>query len=195
MFCYQCEQTAQGSGCTKIGVCGKQPDVAALQDLLVHQLKGIGFWGNLARKNGAKDAEIDRFLLEGLFTTVTNVDFDAEAIAKILRKGAALRSKAQALAGPFSGAIPAAASFALAAETTGMVNQAEGCSIANVHADLDIKSMRELVIYGLKGMAAYADHALILGLEDESIYAYMHKALAAAPIGLRPRQRARHGGL
>ena len=65
MFCYQCEQTAQGTGCTKIGVCGKQPDVAALQDLLVHQLKGIGFWGNLARKNGAKNAEIDRFLLEG----------------------------------------------------------------------------------------------------------------------------------
>ena len=179
MFCYQCEQTAQGSGCTKIGVCGKQPDVAALQDLLVHQLKGIAFWGNLARTNGAKNAEIDRFLLEGLFTTVTNVDFDTEAIAKILRKGAAIRSKAQALAGPFSGVVPAAASFTLASDTAGMVSQAEACSIANIQLDIDIKSMRELIIYGVKGMSAYADHALILGREDDSIYAYMHKALAA----------------
>ena len=103
MFCFQCEQAAQGTGCTKIGVCGKQPDVAALQDLLVYALKGIAFWADKARAAGKADSEIDRFMIEGLFTTVTNVDFDAEAIAKILRKAGTILKKAQALAGPVAG--------------------------------------------------------------------------------------------
>ncbi|HKL48420.1 MAG TPA: hypothetical protein VJ882_02080, partial [Desulfuromonadales bacterium] len=73
MFCYQCEQAAQGTGCTQIGVCGKQPDVAALQDLLVYSLKGVAFWADKARQEGQKDPDIDRFMIKGLFTTVTNV--------------------------------------------------------------------------------------------------------------------------
>src|SRR5512145_1122380 len=125
MFCYQCEQAAQGTGCTKIGVCGKQPEVAALQDLLVYGLKGIAFWANEARKAGKKDAGIDRFMIEGLFTTVTNVDFDAAAIEKILRKGAAIKEKAKALAGPVSGTIPAAAQWQPAADLAGLIQQGE----------------------------------------------------------------------
>jgi hydroxylamine reductase len=178
MFCYQCEQTVQGTGCTKIGVCGKQPEVAALQDLLVHQLKGIGFWGTLARQQGKKDAAVDRFLIAGLFTTVTNVDFDPAAIVKILKQGETIRAKAIELAGAAINA-PEAATFVLAADQAGMVAQAEKYSIASFQVDADIKSMREIIVYGLKGMAAYADHALILGYEDEAIYAYLHKALAS----------------
>ena len=126
MFCYQCEQAAQGSGCTKIGVCGKQPEVAALQDLLVYGLKGIAFWANEARKAGKKDPEIDRFMIEGLFTTVTNVDFDAEAIAGILRKAATIRAKAQALAGPIAAEAPDAARWQAAADTAGLVAAGRG---------------------------------------------------------------------
>src|SRR6185369_13881937 len=96
MFCYQCEQAANG-GCSKVGVCGKKPDVAALQDQLVHTMKGIAFWAHKAREKGAKSNEIDRFMLDGLFTTVTNVDFDAEEIAKLVRDAAKNRDKAQAL--------------------------------------------------------------------------------------------------
>jgi hydroxylamine reductase len=178
MFCYQCEQAAQGTGCTKIGVCGKQPDVAALQDLLVYGLKGIAFWANEARKAGKKDAEIDRFMIEGLFTTVTNVDFDAAAIEKILRKGAEIKEKAKVLAGTVSGTIPAAAQWQPAADLDGLVQQGEAHGLKSDAIDPDVKSVQEIIIYGIKGYAAYADHALTLGAENDEIYAFTHKALA-----------------
>src|SRR6056297_3965167 len=106
MFCYQCEQAAQGTGCTKIGVCGKQPDVAALQDLLVYTLKGIAFWADQAREKGVKDQEIDRFMIDGMFTTVTNVDFDAKAVAQFVKEGVRLRDKARQLVGGVTGQVP-----------------------------------------------------------------------------------------
>ena len=95
MFCYQCEQASKGTGCTVVGVCGKQPDVAALQDLLVYTMKGVAFWADKARANGAKDQEIDRFIIDGLFTTVTNVDFDPEAVSQFITEGVRLRNKAK----------------------------------------------------------------------------------------------------
>ncbi len=179
MFCYQCEQAASGTGCTKIGVCGKQPDVAALQDLLVYALKGIAFWGDKARTAGKKDSEIDRFMIEGLFTTVTNVDFDAEDIAKTLTKAGEILTKAKALAGPVAGDIPAPAQWQPAGDTAALVAQGEAHGIQSDAIDPDIKSVQEIIIYGMKGYAAYADHALILGRESEEIYAFTHKALAA----------------
>jgi hydroxylamine reductase len=179
MFCYQCEQAAQGTGCTRIGVCGKQPDVAALQDLLIYGLKGVAFWANEARKAGKKDAEIDRFMIEGLFTTVTNVDFDAAAIEKIIRKGAAIKEKARALAGPVGGTIPAAAQWQPAADLAGLVQQGEAHGLKSDALDPDVKSVQEILIYGIKGYAAYADHALTLGAENDEIYTFTHKALAA----------------
>ena len=97
MFCNQCEQTANGVGCTISGVCGKKPDVAALQDLLLYGLKGISLYAAKARELGAKDDAIDRFVIEGLFTTVTNVDFDANRIEKDIRKAATLRDRAKVL--------------------------------------------------------------------------------------------------
>ncbi len=178
MFCYQCEQAANG-GCTKIGVCGKQPDVAALQDLLVHALKGIAFWGAKARQAGKKDPEVDRFMIEGLFTTVTNVDFDPEDIARALRKAASIQNRARNLAGPVDASIPEAATWQPAADTAGLAAQGESRGIRSRNIDPDVKSVQEILLYGMKGYAAYADHALILGRENDEIYAFTHKALSA----------------
>jgi hydroxylamine reductase len=179
MFCFQCEQAAQGTGCTKVGVCGKQPDVAALQDLLVHALKGIAFWAHEARKQGKKDIEIDRFMLDGLFTTVTNVDFDAKAIAKLLRQAAQIQNKARTLAGTVAGIIPDVANWQPAADLAGLVRQGEEHGVKDPAIDADVKSVQEIIIYGMKGYAAYAHHALMMAREADEIYAFTHQALAA----------------
>ncbi len=179
MFCNQCEQAAKGTGCTAIGVCGKQPDVSALQDLLIYALKGVGFWADKARAAGKGDIEIDRFVIEGLFTTVTNVDFDPADIEKVIRKTAVIKDKAQLLAGPTAGTIPAAATWQPAADSAGLLAQGEAHGIHNAEVDPDIESIRQVILYGLKGYAAYADHALILGRESDEVYAFTHKALAA----------------
>ena len=93
MFCFQCEQTAKGKGCDAMGVCGKTPEVATLQDLLVHAAKGIAIYGQMAREIGVKDKDTDLFLVEALFTTVTNVDFDPERIQKTLLRGFEIKEK------------------------------------------------------------------------------------------------------
>jgi len=180
MFCYQCEQAAKGTGCTAIGVCGKQPDVAALQDLLVYTLKGIAFWADKARAKGAKDQEIDRFMIDGLFTTVTNVDFDAEAVSKFIGEAVRLRGKAKQLCGTTTGPVPAAAQdWALPASLDEQVKLGQLHGVKDFKVNADIHSVRELISYGLKGYAAYADHARILGKESDEVYAFTHKALAA----------------
>lgn len=179
MFCYQCEQAANG-GCSVVGVCGKQPDVAALQDLLVYTLKGIAFWAHKARENGVKDAEIDRFMIDSLFTTVTNVDFDAATISQMVTEAVRLRGKAKQLAGAFSGAVPPAAQdWELPASRDEQVKLGLLHGVKDYLVDADIHSVREITMYGIKGYAAYADHARILGSEAEEIYAFTHKALAA----------------
>jgi len=180
MFCYQCEQASKGTGCTAIGVCGKVPEVAALQDLLVYTLKGIAFWADKARQNGTKDAEIDRFMIDGLFTTVTNVDFSAEAVSRFIGEGVRLRAKAKQLAGNVAGAIPAAAQdWTLPGSIAEQVKLGQLHGVKDYAVDDDIHSVRELITYGIKGYAAYADHARILGKEADEIYAFTHKALAA----------------
>lgn len=180
MFCFQCEQAASGTGCTVIGVCGKQPDVAALQDLLVYTLKGIAFWADKACAKGVKDQEIDRFMIDGLFTTVTNVDFDAEAVSKFIVEGVRLRDKAKQLCGAYDGPVPAAAQdWVLPASIEEQVKLGQLHGVKDYTVDEDIHSVRELITYGLKGYAAYADHARILGKESDEIYTFTHKALAA----------------
>ena len=109
MFCYQCEGAAQGIGCSKVGICGKQPDVSDLQDLLIYALKGMAFWADQARAKGNKDAEIDRFMIKALFTTVTNVDFSDSSVADVIKEAVVLKAKAKALAGDISVPVPAAA--------------------------------------------------------------------------------------
>ena len=180
MFCFQCEQAIKGTGCTAIGVCGKPPDVAALQDLLVYTLKGIAFWADKACAKGVKDQEIDRFMIDGLFTTVTNVDFDAEAVSKFIVEGVRLRDKAKQLCGAYGGPVPAAAQdWVLPASIEEQVKLGQLHGVKDYTVDEDIHSVRELITYGMKGYAAYADHARILGKESDEIYTFTHKALAA----------------
>ncbi len=180
MFCYQCEQASKGTGCTAVGVCGKQPEVAALQDLLIYTLKGIAFWGNLARQKNATDPEVDRFMIDGLFATVTNVDFDAKAISDLIAEGVRLRGKAKQLAGIYDGVVPAAAqdwALPVSIEEQEQLGALHG--VKDYTVDADIHSVRQIITLGVKGYAAYADHARTLGKESDEIYAFTHKALAS----------------
>ena len=173
MFCNQCEQAANGVGCNISGVCGKKPEVAALQDHLLYGLKSLALY---ADKQG-RDAEIDRFTIEGLFTTVTNVDFDARHIGGVITRCFELKEKAKAAAGvTITGPV---AEWKPADDLDGMVAQAEAYGINYQHVNEDIRSVIEILMYGLKGMAAYMDHAMILGRSDDEVLAFVQKALAA----------------
>ena len=186
MFCYQCEQTARGEGCTKFGVCGKDPDTAALQDLLVHLTKGVARYAHRARQLGRKDREVDVFVVEALFTTVTNVNFDPERVAEVIRAGDEVCRKARALyedacrqAGKEPEDLSCPAEEPLADTVEGLVRQGQAVSIAGRLEQLgpDVTGLQELLTYGLKGTAAYADHARVLGQTDDEVYAYFHEAL------------------
>jgi len=186
MFCYQCEQTAKGTGCTIQGVCGKDETTARLQDLLVYATKGISMYAHRARQFGVSDAEIDHFMIEALFTTVTNVDFDAERIKGMVLKAAELRDKAKKLyedaaakAGQTPEALSGPAAWVPETTTEGLVAQGAQIGIEGRKAAQgeDIVGLQELITYGLKGTAAYADHAKILGQEDDGVYAVFHEGL------------------
>jgi hydroxylamine reductase len=181
MFCNQCEQAANGTGCNISGVCGKNPEVATLQDHLLYGLKSLALY---ADKLG-RDAEIDRFTIEGLFSTVTNVDFEAARIGGLITRCYELKEKARAASGAtITGPV---ANWKPANELTGMVTQGEQYGIAAQHENEDIRSVIEILMYGLKGMAAYMDHAMILGRTDDEVMAFFQKALAAttdASLGL-----------
>ncbi len=186
MFCYQCEQTAGGTGCTRQGVCGKDAETATLQDLLIYATKGIGVWANRARALGAHDEEVDRFVAEALFTTITNVNFDPQRLEKIIAEAHRLILKAKAMyekAAKDAGKTPEApggpAAWVPASDRAGLLEQARAISIPTRRAAIgdDRAGLQELLTYGLKGTGAYAHHALVLGREDDSIYAFFEEAL------------------
>ncbi len=179
MFCYQCEQTAKGEGCTKIGVCGKQPDTAVLQDLLIYTVKGLSQVAVAARKAGISDPEVNKYTCEAIFSTLTNVDFDPERFVILIQQGVQYRDGLKARIGAAAVAQGPAA-FAPAVDRASLVAQGQGVGImVDENLDTDIRSLRELLTYGVKGLAAYADHARILGQEDEAVYAFIHEAMAA----------------
>ncbi len=187
MFCFQCEQTSKGEGCTKIGVCGKQPEVAALQDLLVYAVKGLSQYAVEGRRVGVSDPEVDRFTSKALFSTLTNVDFDparfVELINETVKQREALKEKVRS-AGGKTGFTEGPAVFKPESSMEAMVKQGEKVGVkSDPDINPDILSLRELLVYGLKGAVAYADHAAILGQEDERVYAFMHEALAATLDG------------
>ena len=186
MFCYQCEQTNEGKGCTAYGVCGKDPVTAAMQDLLIHAVKGISAFAHRARQFGAKDPDIDRFVIEALFTTVTNVSFDPDRLEMLLHEAASIRDRAKALyedaaraAGSAVESPSGPAAWTPSAGRSGLLAQQMKISVEARRAEGgdDIVGLQELLTYGLKGMAAYADHALILGEQDEAVWAFFHEAL------------------
>lgn len=182
MFCYQCQEAAGGKGCTKIGVCGKTDNVANLQDLLIYTLKGVSEYNQQARKAGLNTESTDHVMLDGLFATITNANFDKNAIASkiegalkerdaikaVLESNGKIESKSYHDSAVWTGD---RASFDTksTAETVGV--------LATVNED--VRSLRELITYGLKGMAAYAEHAANLGFADDTIYDFMEKALLA----------------
>ena len=185
MFCYQCEQTARGVACDKSGVCGKKPEVAALQDLLVYALTGLSQVALAAKKGGIRNREADLFVCEALFATVTNVDFDPERLALLIHRAADFRDqgleklRAAGIAANFSGD---ATKFGPAKDLPGLIAQGEAHGVsAYPAANADILSLKHTLLYGIKGIAAYADHASILGQEDEAVFDFLYEALAALP--------------
>jgi len=183
MFCFQCEQTAKGEGCKIMGVCGKTADVAALQDLLMYALKGLSVVATEGRRVGVVDRNVNVFTCEAVFSTLTNVDFDPARIEALIRKAVELREQLKAKVKAAGGKINEsmdAVSFQPASDMAGLVKQGEEHGVlSNGGIDPDIRSLRETLVYGLKGVAAYADHAQILGQEDDKVYAFIHEGLAA----------------
>ena len=181
MFCFQCQETAHGTGCTVKGVCGKTSDVANMQDLLMFVLKGISIYSTTLRAAGKEDAEVNKFVFDGMFTTITNANFDKEVFFQRVRRGLELRDKLAAQVKMLGLALPqplheSATWTATSNEEFEIKNQSIGVlSTANE----DVRSLRELLTYGLKGMAAYTEHAYNLGEEDPSLYAFMQKGLVA----------------
>ncbi len=192
MFCYQCQEAAKNEGCTVRGVCGKTPEVANLQDLLIWALKGISFWGVRGRANlGIVDPETDLFVAKALFLTITNVNFDPAVhvawIEEAIQRREALRERAQAQCRALHGAdacgdgLPEAATWlpkTYDANVLEMKGQLVGV-LADPDLDEDIRSLRELLIYGLKGLAAYTEHAYVLEYTNDALLHFMQEALDA----------------
>jgi hydroxylamine reductase len=174
MFCYQCEQTAKGQGCTIIGVCGKTPEVANLQDLLVYKLRELSQLVLQAQKTGFKDEQTDVFIAEALFVTLTNVNFDPKAIVGYLKKTEQLQNQLQAKLKTKTSYLK------LEATTEGMVAQGKKVGInADSTINPDLHSLQWLLTYGLKGVAAYSYHAYLLGKKDPKVFSFIEEGLTA----------------
>jgi hydroxylamine reductase len=172
MFCYQCQETAGGKGCTVRGVCGKTAETAALQDLLLYAAKGVALRVTGAKVDVAAIPETNHETLTSLFATITNANFDSQAIAAQVRKMLVLRDTL-----PMGGVAHDAAAFHVDTMEE-MLAKAASVGVLQT-ADEDVRSLRGMITYGLKGMAAYAEHAWNIGKEDTSIYAFLYEALAA----------------
>lgn len=189
MFCYQCEQRAREKACTSFGVCGKDPETAALQDLLIHACKGISWYAHRAYNLGKRDRDIDVFVVESLFTTVTNVNFDSNRLRGLIEKSTEIRKKARALyessaaaSGKATEQAPDVVEWSPAASIAELVAQRDQINERKVarlkEIGDDIVALEDLILFGLKGMAAYINHAQILGVEDENVYAFVHEILS-----------------
>ncbi len=188
MFCFQCQETAKNSGCTVRGVCGKTNDVASLQDLTIWLLKGISFYGVKAREMGVSDPEADLFVAQALFSTITNANFDAERFVALAKKALALRDglkveieKAyqQTHGEPFAEALPDAVTWTPENGNADELIQ-KGSTVgvmSDPNLNEDVRSLRELLIYGLKGLAAYTDHAYVLEHHNDALLAFLQEGL------------------
>jgi len=188
MYCYQCEQTAKGTGCTAHGVCGKDPETAALQDMAIHVAQGISQVAHRLRELGRRTPEADILVMETLFATVTNVDFDPKRLAELIQRAAEVREQlgnayvaACQEAGKEPEPLAADAAIKPSLDMDELVRQGESATIRKRIDSLgnDVASLQELITYGLKGMAAYAHHARRLGKSDEAVSAFIEEALFA----------------
>ncbi len=183
MFCYQCEQTAKGEGCTRGGVCGKDPNVAALQDLLVYAVQGLSQVAVEGRKVGVTDKPVNVFTVQALFATLTNVDFDAKRFVELINRCVELREGLQKkvkAAGGKADFASGPAALQPAKDLDGLIDQGAKVGLkSDASIDPNILSLQHTTLFGIKGVAAYADHAQILGQEDDKVYAFIHESLAA----------------
>ncbi|MEA2097387.1 MAG: hydroxylamine reductase [Candidatus Cloacimonadota bacterium] len=178
MFCFQCQETAKNEGCTIAGVCGKKADTANLQDLLIYVLRGISIYGEKAKELGEQEKKAGLFIAQSLFSTITNANFDNDRFIEQIKEGLKIRNELKKKYGNKNeGKIHDSAvwfsddveEFHKKAAEVGVLSQ----------KDEDVRSLRELLIIGLKGLAAYADHAAMLNFEDEKIYAFIMEALVS----------------
>ncbi|RRD21843.1 hydroxylamine reductase [Fusobacterium canifelinum] len=187
MFCYQCQETAKGTGCTSIGVCGKTSETSGLQDLLLHTEKGVAAYSAVFRKNGkAKElleGKVNRYLINSLFITITNANFDDDAILDEIKAGLKLREELKALATEEEKKEAEKYGADLVnwyyESNEDLIKFSENQSVVGVlrTENEDVRSLRELIMYGLKGLAAYAEHAFNLGKTSEEIFAFVEEAL------------------
>jgi hydroxylamine reductase len=183
MFCYQCEQAAHGKGCTKVGVCGKDPELSALQDLLIYAMKGLSLYAVEGRKVGVAEPDVNVFLSKGLFSTLTNVDFDPERFKQLIHQCVTLRERLRIsvrAAGGKTEFTHGSASFSPADSIEELAKQGRKVveRVPDMTVNPDIQSLQDILLFGLKGVAAYADHAQILGKTDDVICAFISEALA-----------------
>ncbi|ASG27375.1 hydroxylamine reductase [Fusobacterium nucleatum subsp. nucleatum] len=187
MFCYQCQETAKGTGCTSIGVCGKTSETSGLQDLLLYTEKGVAAYSTVFRKNGkAKElleGKVNRYLINSLFITITNANFDDNAILDEIKAGLKLREELKALATDEEKKEAEKYGADLVnwyyESNEDLIKFSENQLVVGVlrTENEDVRSLRELIMYGLKGMAAYAEHAFNLGKTSEEIFAFVEEAL------------------
>ncbi|MBZ4643812.1 MAG: hydroxylamine reductase [Deferribacteraceae bacterium] len=176
MFCYQCSEASKGVGCNIKGVCGKNDEVATLQDCLVYTLKGLSYVAIKAREKGIDTEEADLFVLEGLFATITNVNFDPERFVEYNKKALSLRDDLKSKVGDLSNA-PDAVTWKSSPTKEDFLAKGTAVGVMSEENE-DIRSLKELIIYGLKGVAAYADHAYVLKYKNSEITEFVEKALA-----------------
>ncbi len=180
MFCYQCQETAKGTGCTIKGVCGKTENVANLQDLLIYTLKGISIYAVQARAMNIVRPDVDKFIMESLFSTITNANFDRSRFVDRIQEGLTLREMLKQEIIKAGGTIPANLNDAAiwSAPADDFEKKAVAVGVLATENE-DVRSLRELLTYGLKGIAAYAEHAYTLEHKEAGIFAFIEKALAA----------------
>ena len=178
MFCYQCEQTAGGKGCTKLGVCGKTPEVANLQDLLIYQCKGISVYAmELIEKGENIDKDIVKFVENSLFTTLTNVNFDAEVHVEMLKESQKIKEELRKKIGN-NKEYPEQASYNLSETKDEMLKDSKKAGIMfDQTIDADVRSLRQTIIYGLKGISAYGHQARFLGYYDDQVDNFYFRGL------------------
>ncbi|WP_252226541.1 hydroxylamine reductase [Clostridium sp. ZBS2] len=184
MFCYQCEQTAGGKGCTKLGVCGKTPEVANLQDLLIYQCKGISVYAmELIEKGENIDKSIVRFVENSLFTTLTNVNFDAEVHVEMLRDSQKIKEELRNKVGNDK-EYPEEATYDLTKTKEEMLKDSKKAGIMfDQNIDADVRSLRQTIIYGLKGISAYGHQARFLGYYDDQVDNFYFRGLECTTNG------------
>lgn len=191
MFCFQCQETAGNKGCTMRGVCGKLESTANLQDLLIFTLKGLSIWDQKARELGVQEKDTGRFIAEGLFATITNANFDDARFVVLVREALEKRDQLQnkVLSAwkekhgtELSEELHESATW-YSDDSQVFVEKAKEVGVLSTLNE-DVRSLRELLVIGLKGICAYADHAAILGYENDSIYDFASKALASTTMDL-----------